>query len=81
MTIIIKEMPEELQALVHQRQKEQGNDGTWEGTCQNDERNENFSWKESPEGQDFWNDLFHTKKDMTQHPLYPKPLVPIYEIF
>lgn len=74
-------MPPEFQELVHRRQREQGNSGTYEGSCQMDDTNSNFKWDRTPEGYEFWSNLFHSDKDMTSHPMYPKPLVPEYSIF
>lgn len=75
--MIIKDLPPELQELVHKRQIEQGNDGTFIGNIGNGKTAGNFNWDVSPEGQDFWDYIYHGE-DVSNHPMYPKKEYEIY---
>jgi hypothetical protein len=76
----ITDLAPELQELVHQRQKEQGNDGSYEGSLYTSRSDGNFDWEDTPEGYYFWNHV-DDGKDMTNHECYPKTInnqFPIY---
>lgn len=69
--MLISKLSKELQELVHKRQIEQGNDGTFEGELIRGNDNKNFIWGNTFEGGDFW-DKVNDGFDMTSHPMYPK---------
>ncbi len=75
----IKDLAPELQALVHIRQKEQGNDGTFEGELKKDKHAKNFDWGPKKYEIDFWSDI-DFGQDMTSHPMYPHHLKPKEEM-
>lgn len=70
--MLIKDLPIELQKLVHQRQIEQGNDGLFDGDLSKDDEGDNFEWNRTLEGYSFWENVYDGK-DMRSHPAYPKP--------
>ena len=77
----ISALPLEIQVIIHQRQKEQGNDGTFVGELSRGKNNNNFNWKESPEGPDFWSELYNYGwEKVKNHPLNPIKSI-TYEIF
>lgn len=76
--MLIKNLPPQIQAFLHQRQREQGNDGTFDGELSMGSSEGNINWDETPE-EDFWNGL-DDKKDMSSHPLYIQ-LMNSYEIY
>lgn len=67
----ISELSPELQELCHIRQKEQGNDGTFDEDIGCGKNEGNFNWDETPEGDGFWSRV-HDGEDMTEDVLYPK---------
>lgn len=67
----IRDLPEELQELCHQRQLQQGNDGTFTGNVSESVGSRNFSWDQTPEGYEFWKRVSHGD-DLTNDPKYPK---------
>lgn len=69
--MLIKDLPIELQKLVHQRQIEQGNDGLFDGDLIVNRNCNNFEWHSTPEKYSFWEDVYYGK-DMRSHPAYPK---------
>lgn len=69
----IKNLPPELQELCHIRQKEQGNDGTFDGPLDRGKERDNFIWERTKEGQKFWNDIWNGRlEEIKLHPLYPQ---------
>lgn len=77
MPVLIKNLAPELQELAHQRQREQGNDGTFDGRLSASQNHGNFLWEKTPE-RELWIDI-DLGKDVTNHPKYPTPVV--YSIF
>ena len=74
--ILIKDFPLEIQQLVHQRQMEQGNDGTFDGDMSISRSDGNFDWNKTPE-EDFWTNLHSDGiEGILNHPSYPKFLHP-----
>lgn len=71
MQLLIKELAPELQELVHQRQRECGNNGIFDGKLDESGVNGNFSWVSTPEGSDFWYNVFKGR-DMSDDRHYPK---------
>lgn len=67
--MMIHSLPWKLQQIVHQRQKEQGNDGIFTGDIGNGKDDGNFNWDETPE-EDFWDQLYYSSyEDAKDHPL------------
>jgi len=78
MSIEIRHLPPEIQELAHQRQREQGNDGTFDGDISDGKRQKNFDWHETSEEQ-FWNDLYsYGIERVINHPAYPTPFIEQY---
>lgn len=73
----IKDLSPELQELVHKRQREQGNDGTFDGSLSKDKNEDNFNWLETIEGNNFWSDV-DEGKSMIHSKFYPKGHYEIY---
>lgn len=48
----IRDLPEGIQKIIHQRQKEQGNDGTFDGNL--GALKGNFNWYDTPEYDSYW---------------------------
>ncbi len=80
--MLISNLSSELQRLVHIRQKEQGNDGTFMGKLTTMPRDGNFSWGKDcgDEEQWFWN---HIDKGLPpeQHPMYQQLIAHSYELY
>lgn len=55
--MLISNLSEELQAIVRQRQIEQGNDGTFKGNLESGHLVNNFNWSNSKEGYQYWLDI------------------------
>lgn len=53
-TILIKDLPPHIQELIHKRQREQGNDGTFDGNIGEFRENGNFNWYITPEYDSLW---------------------------
>lgn len=76
--MLISELPPELQQLCHQRQREQGNDGTFTGDVLEGRGTGNFNWDETPE-EDFWEVLWGDGLEYAKlHKNYPKHIYEIY---
>lgn len=73
----IQDLPPELQELVHLRQKEQGNNGFFKGALNNASTDNNFEWRRTPEGHEFWSDINQGRIDK-EHPFYPKTNYELY---
>lgn len=76
----ISELAPELQELAHQRQRDQGNDGLFDGSLDNDEYTNNFAWVNTPEGVDFW-ERINDGEDVTDHEYYPKKINNLFPIY
>lgn len=50
----IRDLPGHIKLLIHQRQIEQGNDGTFDGNIGEFKENGNFNWYETPEYSLLW---------------------------
>ncbi len=76
---LIKNFPPELQEFAHRRQKEQGNDGTFNGRVDMGKDGGNFIWKNTPEGS-FWMQVYSNgPESVKDHPSYPK--IQTYDIY
>jgi len=77
----ISELPPELQELAHKRQIEQGNDGTFDGSLLKEACNSNFTWDQTFEGQNFWQEIYNGSIELAKikfpH-LYPNQTYDIY---
>lgn len=75
----IKDLPLELQELAHRRQREQGNDGTFNGDVLDGAGARNFDWDKTPE-KELWEDIWNEENvDVIRaHPLFPKQTYQIY---
>ncbi len=76
----IRELAPELQELVHRRQIEQGNDGTFDGSLSNNKDDGNFNWYQTPEGDDFWQELYDGE-DVTHYMCYPEKINNVFPIY
>ena len=76
----ISELAPELQELVHQRQREQDNDGTFNGYLGDNKSCGNFNWDETPEGQEFW-ELINDGEDVTHFLCYPNKINNLFPIY
>lgn len=78
----IIDLPPELQELAHQRQRDQGNSGTFTGALSRGKAKNNFDWANTPEGDDFWRNIFYNE-DVSKHLMYPKKCIIAinYEIY
>jgi hypothetical protein len=76
----ISELAPELQELVHQRQIDQGNDGTYEGCVGDGKSCDNFNWDETPEGDEFWQ-LIYDGEDVTHFSCYPNKINNLFPIY
>lgn len=50
----ICDLPIEVQEIIHQRQREQGNTGNFKGLLGTTKENGNFNWYETPEYDSYW---------------------------
>lgn len=50
----ITDLPKYLQDLIHQRQREQGNSGTFDGHIGTFKEDDNFNWYDTPEHDSLW---------------------------
>lgn len=83
MSINIYELAPELQELVHIKQIEAGNDGTFTGQLYSGRADKNFKWENTVEGYKFWEDI-NDRKDVRDHICYPKAkdtIINDYSIF
>lgn len=78
MFVQITDLPPQIQAFLHQRQREQGNDGIFDGDLSMGVNDGNIVWDQTPE-EDFWSGLYEGA-DMSSHPLYIQ-LMKSYEIY
>lgn len=73
----IRDLSPELQELVHKRQREQGNDGTFNGSLDVSKYDQNFNWSQTLEGVEFWNSI-NDGYSMMDSKHYPKVNYEIY---
>ena len=77
----IKYLAPELQELVHLRQREQGNDGLFDGELELGPDDGNFQWDQTPEDYHFWQMVNDEDSDVLDSIHYPKPINNTFPIY